>query len=101
MLRVTIELVPHGVEAMSKTIAEVCVANVHTSKKDVAIYAVAGYHNRSGKIEEFGALVEGFPRNDGVLALMREVFAADHVALDEILLGEELMSHTRLSGEVS
>jgi hypothetical protein len=101
MLRVTVELVPFGVEAMSKTIAEVCIANTHTDKKDRATYVVAGYHDKYGKIEEFGAVVREFPRNDGVLALLREVFSAEQLALAEILMSEELMAHTRLSGEVS
>lgn len=96
MLRVTVELVPYGFEEMSKTIAEVCIANVHTDKKNTATYAAAGYQNKYGKIEDFGVIVRDFPRNDGVLELLKKVFAEDRVDVEEILLGEELMKKTRL-----
>lgn len=96
MLRVTIELVPYGTEELAKTISEVCIANVHTDKDNMATYAAAGYHDKYGKIEEFGVLVQDFPRNDGVLELMRKIFSAEKVTLHEILAGEELMKKTRL-----
>lgn len=96
MLRVTVELVPYGVEEMSKTIVEVCVANVHTDNKNMATYAAAGYHDRYGKIEDFGVVVREFPRNDGVLELLKKLFTEDRVDVEEILLGEELMKKTRL-----
>ena len=95
MLRVTIELVPYGVEELSKTIVEVCIANVHT-ENDIAKYAAAGYHDKYGKIEEFAAVVEDFPRNAGVLELMKEIFSAERMPLEELLLGEDLIQRTRL-----
>lgn len=97
MLRVTVELVPYGVEEMSKTIVEVCIANTHTDKDNNATYAAAGYHDKYGKIEEFGVLVRDFPRNDGVLELLKQVFSAEKVEVEELLLGETLIQRTRLA----
>ena len=100
MLRVTVELVPYGVEEMSKTIVEVCIANVHTDQNNMATYSAAGYHDKYGNIEDFGVVLREFPRNDGVLELLKKLFAAERVDVEEILLGEELMKKTRLYAEI-
>lgn len=97
MLRVTVELVPYGVEEMSKTICEVCIANTYTDENDTAVYQAAGYTEKNGKIEEFALVVRNFPRNDGVLALLREVFSAEQLPVGDVLMGENLISRTRLS----
>lgn len=97
MLRVTIELVPYGMESLAKTIAEVCIANVETDKEtNVANYEVAGYENKYGKIEEFAGEVKSFERNQGALKLVTESLLASKSTIEEIKLGEKLLQHTRL-----
>lgn len=96
MLRVTVELIPYGQEEMSKTISEICIANVDTDANNVASYAVAGYHDKFGKIQEFSAEVTDFPRNDGVLELLRHVFAAERSDISDAV-SETLISKTRLA----
>ena len=99
MLRVTVELVPYGVEKMSRTIVELCIANVDTNDSNVARYEAAGYHDRYGKIEEFAYRVDDFPRNDGVMALLRRVLESEQLPLDEVELAEPLLAKTRLAQE--
>ena len=98
MLRVTIELVPFGMEAMAKTISEICIANVGGDKEaNVANYEVAGYENKYGTIKEFATKVKSFDRNQGALNLVAEILLAPKTELAEIELGEKLINRTRLA----
>ena len=97
MLRVTIELVPYGMEALAKTISEICIANVGTDKEtNVANYEVAGYENKYGRIQEFAVEVKSFDRNAGALALLREVLSAEISEFEKVELAGRLLQHTRL-----
>lgn len=99
MLRVTIELIPYGVEAMAKTIAELCIANTDTKPDNTAGYHAAGYHIRTdNKIEEYAIELKSFPRDDGVLALLREILSAPREELaDNEEIYEQLIQRTRLN----
>lgn len=98
MLRVTIELVPFGVEAMAKTIAEVCIANVGTNNEEnVANYEVAGYEVKTdNKIEEFAGTILSYDRNQGARKLVAEVLLAPNAEFDEVKSAPKLLSKTRL-----
>jgi hypothetical protein len=96
MLRVTIELVPFGVEAMSKTIAELCIANTGT-EDNIANYEVAGYQVKTdNKIEEFAGQITSYDRNQGALNLVAEVLLAPNKEFDEVKQANKLLSKTRL-----
>lgn len=60
MLRLTVDVVPHGDEQQKHTIATVNLENV-TPFDDVADYEVTGVDSRG----PFRCLVEGHRRNDG------------------------------------
>jgi hypothetical protein len=98
MLRVTIELVPYGVEAMAKTIAELCIANVGTDQEtNVANYEVAGYHLGSDKkIEEFAVKIADYDRDEGALKLVGDILLAPKEKFEEVKLAEQLIQKTRL-----
>lgn len=98
MLRVTIELVPFGVEALAKTIAEVCIANVGGNKEtNEANYEVAGYEIKTdNKIEEFAGTIFSHDRNQGARKLVAEVLLAPNTEFDEVKSAQKLLSMTRL-----
>lgn len=100
MLRVTIELVPYGVEEMAKTISELCIANVGGDQTtNVADYEVAGYEARNGKITEFAVELNNFPREGGALELVRQVLSAERSEFEKVKLAERLLQRTRLLAE--
>ena len=102
MLRVTIELVPYGMEALAKTISEICIENVSGDKEaNIGNYEIAGYEIEDGKIQEFATEVKSFNRNDGALALVREILSTERSKFEKIELAEKLLQHTRLlAGEL-
>lgn len=96
MLRVTVELVPFGVEAMSKTIAELCIANTST-EDNIATYEFAGYQVKTdNKIEDFAGQITSYDRNQGALNLVAEVLLAPKKEFEEVKQAENLLSKTRL-----
>lgn len=101
MLRVTIELVPYGVEAMAKTIAELCIANVGgDTEPNVANYEAAGYLvTTDNKIEDLAMILNYFPRNDGVLELLKQILSQDIQPIEKVKLAETLIQHTRLANQ--
>lgn len=101
MLRVTIELVPHGVEALAKTISEVCIANVGGSQ-DVGNYEVGGYQiGTDKKITEFAVKINNYERNEGALKLVGDVLLAPREEVFEsVRLAEKLLRMTRLVAEL-
>lgn len=95
MYRVTIELVPYGVEAMGQTIAELCMQD--TSKdKDIADYQIAGYITQDGVITEFAIELSNFQRSKGVLALISEALTKEVSEFDKVELSDKLLNSTRL-----
>ncbi len=97
MLRVTIELVPYGVEAMAKTIAELCIANVGGDEKtNTANYEIAGYESRNEKITELAWKLNTFPREGGALELVRQILSSEQIDIEKVELAEKLLQHTRL-----
>lgn len=101
MLRITVELVPFGREALTRTIAEMCIANVG-GDSDVADYKFAGYEvGYDKKIQEFAGEVKTFGRAEGVLRLLELVLAAEKAGVDTEEFYELLLSRTRLAQEES
>jgi len=96
MLRVTVELVPYGMEALAKTISEVCIANVGGDDK-AAEYEAAGYVvNQQNQIQEFAVALKNFDREHGALELVKQVLEADRSEFAEVKLAEGLLNKTRL-----
>lgn len=98
MIRVTIELVPFGMEAMSRTIAEVCIANVGGEKdKNIANYEASGYEvGTDKKITEFATKIAGYDRNEGAVRLVADILLAPREKFEEVELAERLIQKTRL-----
>ena len=97
MLRVTIELVPYGMEALAKTISEICIENVSGDKEaNIGNYEVAGYEHKDEKIIELAWILNNFPREDGALELLRQVLASEQSKFEDVKLAEKLLQHTRL-----
>jgi hypothetical protein len=89
LIRVTIELIPYGAEAMAKTIAELCIEQTNPEA-----YEAAGYEIKSdNKIKELAKELKIFPDN-GVLALVAEILKAENITPTE--LSEQLIQQTRL-----
>lgn len=100
MLRVTIELVPYGVEEMAKTISELCIANTEQHEDNTANYTAAGYLVRTdNKIEEFTLLLNYFQRDDGVLELLKQLLSQEKQELDSTKMSEVLIQKTRLASQ--
>lgn len=100
MLRVTIEVVPYGMESLARTISEICIANVGT-ENNIANYEIAGYENKDGKITEVAWELNNFPREEGALELLRRVLLSPQIDIEKVELAEKLLQHTRLiAGEV-
>lgn len=97
MLRVTIELVPFGMESMARTISEICIANVGGDKEaNIANYEIAGYESRNEKITELAWKLNNFPREDGALELVRQILSSEQTEIEKVELAEKLLQHTRL-----
>lgn len=87
-------------EALAKTISEICIANVGGNREeDTANYEVAGYELRDKKITEFAVEVKSFLRSGGALELLREVLSTEKVEFDTVELAPKLIQHTRLLAE--
>jgi hypothetical protein len=100
MLRVTIELVPFGMESMARTISEICIANVGGDEKEnTANYEIAGYEHTDGKITELAWKLNNFSREDGALELVRQILSSEQIELEKVNLAEKLLAHTRLLAE--
>jgi hypothetical protein len=100
MLRITVELVPFGSEALTHTISEFCVANVGGDSA-VADYKFAGYQvgREDKKISEFAGEVKKFGRAEGVLRLLDLVLASEKDTMDSDEFYELLLGRTRLAQE--
>lgn len=98
MLRVTVELIPYGVESLSKSLAEICIVDKSPSEdKQTAEYSAAGYRlTKDNKIQEFAVEVNDFRRDAGVLALLREVLSVEIRNFDDVEYAEQLLRKTRL-----
>ncbi len=100
MLRVTIELVPYGVEEMAKTISELCIANVKT-EDNIASYEASGYAvGTDKKITEFAVKLDGYDRNEGAVRLVADILLAPRTEFSEVELAEQLIQKTRLMAAV-
>lgn len=100
MLRVTIELVPFGMESMARTISEICIANVGGDKDaNTGNYEVAGYEHRDGKITELAWKLNTFPREEGALELLRQILSSTQTEIEKVESAEKLLQHTRLLAE--
>lgn len=99
MLRVTVEIVPYGIEEMSRTISEICIANTKTQDGQ-ANYEAAGYIiHTDNKIEDFAATIENYTRQDGALKLVAEIINTPRKKFDEVELAEQLIQKTRLNAQ--
>lgn len=99
MIRVTIEIVPYGVEELSKTISEVCIANVGGSQEtNIANYEAAGYHiGTDDKLEEFAVSIKEYERNSGALNLVSKILSEERSEISSVKLAERLLERTRLN----
>ena len=89
MIRVTVELVPYGAEAMAKTIAELCIEQTNTETHEAAGYEIKS----DNKINEVAKELKIFPEG-GVLELVAEIIKAANIEPTE--LSEQLIQRTRL-----
>ena len=101
MLRITIELVPYGIEDEAQPIARMLVANDGTGNVKFGNYGYAyEYLDREGI--DFGILTR-FPRNGGAWELVRKVLNDKyHAAGNELtdLLTERLNYYRQLDEEM-
>lgn len=96
MIRVTIEVVPYGMESLAKTISELCVETTDGSSYESAGYVV----HTDNKIQELGIKLESFDAKSDVLKLLREILNAELCELDKLDLAEYLLGKTRLAGDL-
>lgn len=92
MLRVTVELVPFGIEKNTEIIGEMVIGNENTYADNTANYVYA-YRDNSG-IEEFG-YVSGFDRTDGIWRLMHRCLEEGNMRYEEF---EDLLRSKFRSG---
>jgi hypothetical protein len=91
MLRVTIELVPFGIEEEASVISEVCIANVGGGNVLTGNYEAVGYEKlMDGEVQMLARRVRGHARNDGVLQLLKEVLRASDEDVTTFLVGDKL-----------
>jgi hypothetical protein len=90
LIRVTIELIPYGAEAMAKTIAELCILETAENLE------AAGYRIRNEtKIEEIAKKIKKDTKH-GVLELVKEILESENKQIEEVELFETLIQQTRL-----
>ena len=99
MIRVTIEIVPYGLESMAKTVSEICIANLGANENaKLADYEAAGYHITTGEqMQEFAMNLENYARDSGVIQLVSEILAAPQQEVSKVRLAEQLLGRTRLN----
>ena len=68
MLKVTIELVPHGVEENKSTLLEFLIINMKTSKANKANYTVIVQEKKVGDVRK--TYIKSYDRNKGFLPLV-------------------------------
>jgi hypothetical protein len=72
MLKITVELIPFGVEADRETIMELDVINVYTDPKDVADYGVEVQYHSTNK--HYSYPINRHSRRKGASKLLARVF---------------------------
>lgn len=97
MIRVTIEVVPYGMESLAKTISELCVETTDGSSYESAGYVV----HTDNRIEEFAKKLDNFETNSDVLNLIKALMNTESCKLDNLKLAEYLLGKTRLAGELN
>jgi hypothetical protein len=99
MLRVTIELVPHGDETRAREIGVMLIANdgegTHTKGNYAYVY---GYTDRRGVRFSTGT-VKNFYRNQGAWALIKKILMKGNE--EETILTDKLMNRLEYLDEVS
>jgi hypothetical protein len=94
MLRVTIELVPHGIEAAARPIATLLLANDGEGTYESGNYAyVYGYTDRDATMAR--GTIKKFPRSQGAWALIRKILnskSEEDTVLTDLLM-ERLESY--------
>lgn len=99
VIRVTVELVPYGAEAMAKTIAELCIETTNKTA-EATEYEAAGYIvHTDNKIEDYATKLKIFQETPGVLNLIKEILNQDKLTTDQVNLAEDLIKRTRLFAE--
>jgi hypothetical protein len=91
MLRVTIELVPYGVESEARKIATMLIANDGTGDHRTGNYGYAfNYTDRSGDIAT--GVIKNFPRSNGAWSLVKKILNSKSFQITELtdLLKERL-----------
>lgn len=97
----TIELVPLGVEALSRTIAEVCIDTAYTEEQKT--YTAGGYKIKTdNKIEDFAIQVQDFDSRD-VVHMIGVILSEPQRETELVRLADTLINKTRLlsTGEES
>jgi ribose 5-phosphate isomerase len=97
MIRVTIEVVPYGMESLAKTISELCVETTDGTSYESAGYVV----HTDNRIEEFGKKLDSFETDSDVMKLIKELINAETCDLEKLKLAEYLLGKTRLAGELN
>jgi predicted amino acid racemase len=77
MIRVTIDLIPYGIEEKKKNIDTITISNIYTSIKDIAEYSVRFDNN-----EKTSFMIKNHRRIEGIYSLLKKVI--DKVVLNEI-----------------
>jgi hypothetical protein len=75
MLRITVELVPHGIEAQACEIAHMIIANTGGGTSDYGYYEYSLHSQPFGTAAgvDYGGSISNYPRQQPVLALCRAV----------------------------
>ena len=95
MLRVTVELVPFGIEEEASVIAEVCIANVGGDEL-VGNYEAVGYEKLlGGEVQILSRRVRGHPRNNGVFELVKNILRTRDEDIKQFLTGDRLLEKIR------
>ena len=92
MLRITVELVPFGVEEEASVISEICIANVGGGNVLIGNYEAVGYERlMSGEVQMLARRVQGHPRIGGVLELLKNILRARNEDVATFLVGDRLL----------
>lgn len=97
MLRITVELIPFGVEEEASVIGEICIANVGGGDGHTGNYEVVGYEQLlSGEVDWIYRKVVGHTRHEGVFQLLKEALRADALGdTSTFLVGDRLLEKIR------
>lgn len=100
MFRITVELVPYGLESMARTISEVCITET-IGDEDTVAYETAGYVVKTdNKIQEFASTTEPQPRDTELQKLLGIILSSETCEVGKVKLAEYLLGKTRLAGEI-